>query len=135
MLRGVLDLFLAQPFGQRSLLQRIFSMTLTDDIQRIQKNIDILREKIGDDALCDKLKNYVYAHIAIQDPIRAEVEDDKTELVTAILRSENIQPMLDGKQILRMHAALVAWNSAIDSVHPRYLKAYYIERNNQSVER
>src|SRR5271168_5300260 len=42
MLRGILDLFLAQPFGQRSLLQRILSITLTDDIQKIQKNIDVL---------------------------------------------------------------------------------------------
>jgi Domain of unknown function in PX-proteins (DUF3818) len=122
MLRGILDLFLAQPFGQRSLLQRILSITLTDDIRRIQKNIDMLRENIGDDALCDKLKNYVYADVAIQDSIRAEVEDGKTELITSILRSEDIEPMLDGKQIIRMHTALVAWNSAVDSVHSLYLK-------------
>src|SRR5579871_2407579 len=49
MLRGVLDLFLAQPFGQRSLLQRILSITLNDDIQKLQKNIDVLCEKIADD--------------------------------------------------------------------------------------
>lgn len=117
MLRGMLDLFLAQPFGQRSLLQRILSIALNEDIQKLQKNIDMLREKIGDDALCEKLKNYVYAEVAVQEPIRAEVEDGKAELITAILRSEDIQPMLDGKQIVRMHAALVAWNSAVDAVH------------------
>jgi hypothetical protein len=113
----MLELFLAQPFGQRSLLQRILSVTLNDDIQKLQKNIEILREKIADDELCDKLKNYVYADVTIQDPIRAEAEDGKTELITAILRSEDIQPMLDGKQIVRMHAALVSWNSAVDSVY------------------
>lgn len=116
MLRGILDLFLAQPFGQRSLLQRILSITLSDDIQKIQKNIDVLRENIEDDALCDKLKNYVAADVKVQDPIRAEVVDGKTELITAILRSEEILPRLDGKQIVRIHTALVAWNSAIDAV-------------------
>jgi hypothetical protein len=123
MLRGILDLFLAQPFGQRSLLQRILSITLNDDIQKMQKNIDMLRGTIADDALCDKLKNYVYADIVVQEPIRQEVADGKTELITAILRSENIQPMLDGKQIVRMHAALLAWNSAIDPVCIEFFKA------------
>ena len=123
MLRGILDLFLAQPFGQRSLLQRILSITLNDDIQKIQKNIDMLREKIGDNALCDKLKNYVHADAVLQEPIRQEVADEKTELITAILRSEDIQPVLDGKQILRIHAALVAWDSAIDVVCIELFKA------------
>jgi len=116
MLRGILDLFLAQPFGQRSLLQRILSTTLSDDIQKLQKNIDNVRETINDEALCDKLKNYVSADLSLQDPIRRETEDGKTELITAILQSEDIQPMLNGKQIIRMHTALVAWNSAVDSV-------------------
>jgi hypothetical protein len=123
MLRGILDLFLAQPFGQRSLLQRILNITLNDDIQKMQKNIEILREKIADDALCDKLKNYVHADIAVQEPIRQEVADGKTELITAILRSEDIQPMLDGKQIVRMHAARMAWNSTIDAVRIEPFKA------------
>lgn len=116
MLRGILDLFLAQPFGQKSLIQRILTIALNDDIHKIQKNIDMLREKITDDALCDKLKSYVYADVAVQEPIRQEVEDGKMELITAILRSEDIQPILDGKQIIRMHAALIAWNSVIDDV-------------------
>lgn len=116
MLRGILDLFLAQPFGQKSLIQRILTIALNDDIHKIQKNIDMLREKIADDALCDKLKSYVYADVAVQEPIRQEVEDGKMELITAILRSEDIQPILDGKQIIRMHAALIAWNSVIDDV-------------------
>jgi hypothetical protein len=69
---GVLDLFLAQPFGQKSLLQRILSTTLNDDIKKLQKNIDDLREKIAEDALCDKLRNYVYADPAVQEIIRKD---------------------------------------------------------------
>ena len=116
MLRGVLDLFLAQPFGQRSLFQRILSITLNDDIKKVQRDIEALREKIGDDALCEKLKNYVHADPSIQDPIREEATDGRIDLITAILRSEDIEPPLDGKQIIRMHSAFLAWNSAVDAV-------------------
>jgi len=116
MLRGVLDLFLAQPFGQRSLLQRILSIALSDDIRKLEKDIDILREAIGDDTLCDKLKNYVAADPAVQDHIRNEVLEGHTDLITAILRSEDIKPALDGKQIVRMHGAFLAWNEAVDAV-------------------
>lgn len=69
---GVLDLFLAQPFGQKSLLQRILSTTLNDDIKKLQKNIDDLKEKIAEDELCDKLRNYVYADPAVQETIRKD---------------------------------------------------------------
>jgi len=117
MLRGILDLFLAQPFGQRSLLQRILSITLNDDIKKLQKNLDILKEKIGDDALCEKLKNYIFADVAIQDPIRQEAANGETDLITAIMRSEDLLPALDGKQIIRIHSAFMAWNSAVDEVH------------------
>jgi len=116
MLRGILDLFLAQPFGQKSLLQRILSITLNDDIKKLQKNLDLLREKIGDDRLCEKIKNYVYADISIQNPIRQEAVDGETDLITAIMRSEDILPLLDGKQIIRIHSAYLAWNSAVDEV-------------------
>jgi len=39
-------------------------------------------------------------------------------LITAILRSEDIDPQLDAKQIIRMHSAFLAWNSAVDAVPP-----------------
>ena len=48
----VLDLFMAQPFGARSLLQRIFGMAIHDGISNIQKSIDVLIfQKIHDPIL------------------------------------------------------------------------------------
>jgi Domain of unknown function in PX-proteins (DUF3818) len=114
MLRGILDLFLAQPFGQRSLLQRILSITLNDDIRKLQKSLDILKSQIDDEDMCDKVRNYVYADVSIQDSLRKEVEDGSTELIPAIMRCEDIPPYLSTKQILRMHSAFVAWTSAVD---------------------
>ncbi len=58
---GILDIFLAQPFGSRSLMQRIFSLTLNDGIRNFQRSIDALSTKIGDQVFVDKLKAYTDA--------------------------------------------------------------------------
>lgn len=43
---GVLDIFLAQPFGSRSLIQRILAMAMGDGIKALQRSIDVLTKKI-----------------------------------------------------------------------------------------
>ncbi|KAI5295840.1 hypothetical protein KEM52_000047 [Ascosphaera acerosa] len=43
---GVLDIFLAQPFGSRSLIQRILGMAMGDGIRSLQKAVDVLTKKI-----------------------------------------------------------------------------------------
>ena len=45
---SVLDLFMAQPLGAKSLLQRIFGLALGDGIRSIQRSIDALTQKIVD---------------------------------------------------------------------------------------
>src|SRR5215471_11922113 len=50
---GVLDLFLAQPFGSRSLLQRIFALAIHDGIRSFQKAINGLSTKIADPVLVE----------------------------------------------------------------------------------
>ena len=113
---GVLDIFLAQPFGARSLLQRIFSLTLNDGIRSFQKSIDALTAKIGDPTFTEKLKRYVGAEDHIRAAIWAEAEDENVDLVVAILRSDLIEPELTGEQIQRLFNAYVAFNSAVENV-------------------
>lgn len=113
---GVLDLFLAQPFGSRSLLQRIFSMTLNDGIRSFQKSIDALSGKIDDPVLVGKLKAFVNADEDIKNEIRAEAASESVDLVVTILRSDQFPPELTAPQIGKIYNAYVAWNSAIDNV-------------------
>ncbi|KAH8175793.1 FAD binding domain-containing protein [Sarocladium implicatum] len=113
---GVLDIFLAQPFGTRSLLQRIFSLTLNDGIRSFQKSIDSLTDKIGDPVLAEKLKNYTNAEDHIKAAISGEAEDENVDLIVAILRSDLLQPELTGEQIQRLFNAYVAFNSAVENV-------------------
>lgn len=112
----ILDIFLAQPFGTRSLMQRIFSLTLNDGIRAYQKAIDALIAKIGEPVFCSKLGAFTYASEETKDTIRTDSSDDQVDLIVAILRSEEIEPALDGTQIGKIFNAYVAWNNAVDNV-------------------
>lgn len=113
---GVLDIFLAQPFGTRSLMQRIFSLTLNDGIKSFQKSIDALTSKIADPIFTDKLQRYTDADEDLKTLIRLEAEDEKIDLIVAILRSDLIEPELNGEQIQRLFNAYVAFNNAVENV-------------------
>ncbi|KAI9822057.1 MAG: hypothetical protein M1826_000565 [Phylliscum demangeonii] len=113
---GVLDLFMAQPFGTRSLMQRIFSMTLNDGIRSFQRSIDSLVVRINDPVLCDKLKKFANAAEAVKDGLRHEAADEKIDLIVVILRSDAIEPELKAAQIERIFNAYVAWTNAVENV-------------------
>ncbi|KAE8349815.1 hypothetical protein BDV28DRAFT_160168 [Aspergillus coremiiformis] len=113
---GVLDLFLAQPFGSRSLLQRIFSMTLNDGIKQFQKAIDALVSKVDDPSLCQKLKAFTDADETTKNEIRADAEAEDIDILVAILRSELFAPELTPEQYGNVFNAYVAWNQAVESV-------------------
>ncbi|KAJ5161231.1 hypothetical protein N7492_006623 [Penicillium capsulatum] len=113
---GVLDLFLAQPFGSRSLLQRIFSLTLNDSIKDFQRSITSLAGKVDDSALSEKLKNFVDADEEVKNEIREEAETDTVDIIVAILRSELLSPELNPEQIGKVFNGYVAWNHAVENV-------------------
>ncbi|KAL8905751.1 MAG: hypothetical protein Q9171_006550 [Xanthocarpia ochracea] len=115
-MNGVLDLFLAQPFGTRSLAQRVFGMALNDGIKAFQKSIDALVAKIDDDVFCEKLKSFTYADEPTKNNIRAEAVVDGVDLVVAILKSEDIKPELTPEQVGKAFNAYVAWNNAVENV-------------------
>jgi hypothetical protein len=113
---GVLDLFMAQPFGSRSLLQRIFSLTLNDSIKDFQKSIDSLASKVEDTVLTQKLKSFADAEEDIKNDIRAEAVADDVDIIVAILRSELLSPELTPDQVGKVFNGYVAWNNAVEHV-------------------
>ena len=112
----VLDIFLAQPFGARSLMQRIFSLTLNDGIRTFQKAIDALIAKIEEPVFCQKLKAFCDAPEGLKNEIRTESKTDETDLIVVILRTEVIYPPLNSEQVGKIFNAYVAWNNAVDNV-------------------
>ncbi|KAF8472542.1 hypothetical protein BDZ91DRAFT_715245 [Kalaharituber pfeilii] len=112
---GVLDLFLATPFKQRSLMQRILGMALNDGLKQFQKAVDGVIAKVDDEVLCGKIKKFVDADDTIRDAIKKEAEMDNVDLIVAILRSEYMEPELTPTQVERVFNAYVAWNNALDN--------------------
>ncbi|KAL8870218.1 MAG: hypothetical protein Q9174_003686 [Haloplaca sp. 1 TL-2023] len=113
---GVLDLFLAQPFGARSLAQRVFGMALNDGIRGFEKPIGALKTKINDDVFCEKLKSFVNADENTKNSVRNEAVVDQVDLVVAILKTEQITPELSPEQVGQAFNAYVAWDNAVENV-------------------
>jgi fructose-specific phosphotransferase system component IIB len=117
---GVLDLFLAQPLGARSLLQRMFSMAINDGVRSVQKSIDALgTTKIKDEILCAKIKAFVEADDEVQDTVKQEADQEGVDIVVSILRSEYFKPELSPAQVERVFNAFVAWNTAVENPRRR----------------
>ncbi|OJD29299.1 px domain-containing protein [Diplodia corticola] len=114
---GVLDLFLAQPFGSRSLLQRIFGMAINDGVNAVQKTIDNLSStKIKDPVLCEKIRAFTNSDEAVKGIIRQQAETEQVDILVAILRSDFFEPTLSEEQIGAVFNAYVAWNNAVENV-------------------
>lgn len=128
---GVLDLFLAQPFGARSLLQRIFGMAIHDGVNSVQKSLDTLAStKIKDDVLCTKIKAYVQADEDIKGIIRQEALDEEIDVVISILRSDLFKPELSPQQVEKVFNGYVAWTNAVENTRPGRLSRKSSSRSN-----
>ncbi|KAG8890630.1 hypothetical protein FRB98_007185 [Tulasnella sp. 332] len=113
MIRGILDLFTAQPFGGRSLLQRMFTSSLTEEAKAIKDDITVVSEKVDDPVLCEKIKQFVYAPRDIQDIYKADAVEAKCNILSVILRSSE-EPALNRAQMQRVARAARA--------HSEYVK-------------
>ena len=72
MIRSFLDLFLARPFGQSSLLQRMFTSGLNDEVKELKEDMRLVAEKINDAAMVQKVENYVNSPRYVQEYCKAE---------------------------------------------------------------
>lgn len=102
MVKGVLDLFMAQPFGGRSLFQRIIMANLMEETKEAQKNIDTVEKTIDDPGLCKKIYNSVYeANDAI---VEIEENEDLSPIMKtlSLLQNDDIEPSLTAQQITKV---------------------------------
>ncbi|KAK0468376.1 uncharacterized protein EV420DRAFT_1504143 [Desarmillaria tabescens] len=104
MIRSVLDLFLAQPFGGRSLLQRMFSGSLTEEARALEEEIEAVKVKVDDPVMCEKVRLFIYGPREIQDMYKADAVKEKMPLLTVVLRSGD-EPVLMRAQLHRVAKA------------------------------
>ncbi|BGP17909.1 hypothetical protein JCM10213_003916 [Rhodosporidiobolus nylandii] len=108
MIRSVLDLFLARPFGSSSLLQKMFSSGLSDEVKDLHEDAELVARKIGDDRLTEKVRIYVNASKEEQDELRLEAAAENVDLMTVILRS--LGPRLDARTVQYLARCSVAYD-------------------------
>ncbi|KAG6916096.1 hypothetical protein DXG01_008423 [Tephrocybe rancida] len=104
MIRGVLDLFLAQPFGGRSLLQRMFTSSLTEEVKALENDIEAVEDKVDDPTMCAKIRQFVYAPREIQELYKADAAAEGMNLLTVVLRAAE-EPVLSRAQMHRLAKA------------------------------
>lgn len=107
MIRSVMDIFLATPFGGRSLLQRMFSSSLTEEVTIIEEDIEAVKAKVDDPVMCEKLRLFVNAPREIQDTYRTDAKQGKIPVLAVVLRSGE-EPRLNRDQLRRVHRAHLA---------------------------
>ncbi|QIW97072.1 hypothetical protein AMS68_002590 [Peltaster fructicola] len=115
-MKGVLDMFMAQPLGTKSLMQRMFLFAVGDGIKSIQRSIDALITKIDAPIYSEKIRKYVDADYAIKKELRAEAQAEDIDLVAKVLQSDQISPELSNEDTARAFNAYAAWNSAVENV-------------------
>ena len=113
-MKAVLDIFLAQPFGSYSLMQRVFSFAINDGIKSIQKAVTSLKQKIDEPRLTEKIANYVNSSEAEKRELRREAQAEELDLVVVILKTERIEPDMEPHEIEKIFNAYVAWNAAVE---------------------
>ncbi|KAM6495865.1 protein of unknown function in PX-proteins (DUF3818) domain containing protein [Amanita muscaria] len=113
MIRSILDLFLAQPFGGKSLLQRMFTGSLSEEVRVLQEQIEAVKDKVDDPMMCTKVHQYVYASRDVQELFKVDAASDNMHVITTVLRSAE-EPVLSRPQMNRLARAHRA--------HTAYLK-------------
>ncbi|CCX11909.1 Similar to PX domain-containing protein C1450.12; acc. no. Q9Y7N9 [Pyronema omphalodes CBS 100304] len=121
----VLNLFTAAPMGTKSLMQRVFTVAINDGIRHIQKSVDVLITRIGDKAICERLKLFTSASEDVKNELRKDATETGQDLVLVILRSNN--PQL-GEKILqetinKTEDNYLDYKSALNNIHDEVKKS------------
>lgn len=115
-MKGVLDLFMAQPLGAKSLLQRMFGFAIGDGVRGIQRSIETLTPKVDDPIYVQKILNFTYSSEEEKSIIRREAEVEQVDLLVKIMQTDEVEPQLSPEQIGQTFNAYVAWDNAVEHI-------------------
>lgn len=108
-MKGVIDLFLAQPLGRRSLLQNILIMVLADDIKTQEKAILEMKKKINNPSIVASFEAYINASYSVKEEIRAR----DSALIVSIINSPMIS-QVPPEAVMEIEAWYAEWNRAVE---------------------
>lgn len=108
MMRSFLDLFLLQPFGQKSLLQRMFTGRLQEEISEMKQLSHNVQTKVPDPVLCQKVDVYLSMTHDMQQLFCEQAAAEQVDELTVVLRSP-LHCELNERQLQRVSRATAAY--------------------------
>jgi len=108
MMRSFLDLFLVQPFGQKSLLQRMFTGRLHEEIGEMKQLLYNVQTRIPDPVFCQKVDAYVALTHGMQQLFYEQATAEQVDELTVVLRSP-LHCELNERQLQRISRAAVTY--------------------------
>jgi hypothetical protein len=113
----ILDVFMAQPFGSRSLLQHIFGMAIQDGINNVQKSVTVLiTHKIQDPDFPLRIQLYVDLDEEMKSAVKQHAKLNDVDLILEILQSPLFGDPLSHDQISTATEAYASWKRAVENV-------------------
>lgn len=114
-MKGVLDLFMAQPLGTKSLMQRMFLFAVGDGIRALQRSIDVMIGKIDAPVFSEKIKAFVEADYPVKTQVRKDAQAEQVDIIVKVLQTDLLQPTLSDEETARAFNAYAAWNNAVEN--------------------
>ncbi|WFD21339.1 hypothetical protein MCAP1_003601 [Malassezia caprae] len=108
MMRSLLDLFLLQPFGQKSLLQRMFTGRLQEEIAEMKQLLYNVQTRVAYPVFCQKVDAYVAMTYDMQQLFNEQASAEQVDELTVVLRSP-LHCELNERQLQRISRATAAY--------------------------
>lgn len=118
----ILDIFMAQPFGNRSLLQHMFGMAIQEGINNIQKSITVLTtQRIHEPDFPLVIQRYVEADDVAKAEVKSLAFYEDIDIVYALIKKSPDADWcgdisLSHDQLALAEEAHSAWRSAVENV-------------------
>ncbi|KAI9273616.1 hypothetical protein BY458DRAFT_508373 [Sporodiniella umbellata] len=95
MVKGVLDLFLAQPFGSKSLFQRMLLSNMSEESKSFRKSIEQIEKRVNNERMCEKIANAVSTRRELD---KKDYRSSTVEIM-ALLENKEVKPVLSQSEL------------------------------------
>ncbi|KAL2314193.1 hypothetical protein POMI540_2211 [Schizosaccharomyces pombe] len=114
-MKRILDTLLAQPFGMKSLFQRLLSISLNENVRAIHKLISRYEARIVSPEILAKIQEQVENPCKAAREVLEKKQMKRHDYLYFILISDDVPPKLPDNLIRRVYAERTAWKAALDS--------------------
>ncbi|EPY52018.1 fungal protein [Schizosaccharomyces cryophilus OY26] len=114
-MKRILDTLLAQPFGMKSLFQRLLSLSLSDNVRAIHKLIDKYESQVDNSDILQKIQQQVENPCKAAQEVLQNDEMTPQDYLLYLLVSDEVPPRLSDASIKQVIMDGSSWKEAMES--------------------